>query len=57
MAEHLAQQTAIQVPDVLGPHTFDLIAIHQLAEDRFYAIPNKTEEGASLWPRVTGSPT
>ena len=33
MAEHLAQQTAMQVPDVLGPDPLDLVAIDQLAED------------------------
>ena len=38
MAEHLGQQTAAQVPDVLGPDALDLVPVNQSAEDGIDAV-------------------
>jgi hypothetical protein len=54
MAQHLPQQTAVEVPAILGPHSLDLVSVHQLPKGGVIAIPDSTEQSTALGPRITG---
>ena len=43
MAEHLAHQAALQMPQIPRTDAFDLIALDQLAEDRLDPIANAAQ--------------
>ncbi len=54
VAEHLAEQPAVQVPGVLDPDPLHLVTVHQLAKGRIDAVSDPAEESAALRPGVVG---
>jgi hypothetical protein len=57
MAQHLTQQTAVEMPAVPGPHSLDLVTIHQLPKGGVDAIPDSADHSAALGPRVSAGLT
>ena len=46
MHQHLAQQSAAQMPPVALPDPLDVAAVHELAEDGVKAVAHAAERGA-----------
>jgi hypothetical protein len=40
MAKHFAQKPAVEMPDILGPHSLDLMSIYQLPKGGVDAMPD-----------------
>ncbi len=52
VAEHLAEQPAVQVPGVFDPDPLHLVSVHQLTEGRIDAVSDPAEESTALRPGV-----
>ena len=53
MAQHLTQQPAVEMPAIFGPHSLDLVSVHQLPKGGVDAIPDSADHGTTLGPRVS----
>ncbi len=54
VAEHLAEQPAVQMPGVLDSDPLHLVTVHQLTKGRIDAVFDPAEESAALRPGVVG---